>query len=335
MLALVCAAVAVFTCLVVVWVLDRIYIDIEGKYVFITGCDSGFGNLLARNLDRRRGCHVIAACLTEEGAARLKRVTSSRLTTLRLDVTSSESVHRARDAVQTIIPEGQELWGLVNNAGIISPLGPYHWLNRDDIVKVLQVNLVGAIEVTNTLYPLIRAARGRIVNVSSAVALFPSSGTIYTASKAAIEAFSDNIRCDMKQYGVSVHIIEPGAYQGTFSDTDAMKRRLNTAWERLPQEERDSFGGEIAREAMELLIIDALRMASPNLHEVTDAMEHALCSRFPWRRYLPGLDAKLFYKPMSLLPAFLADGVYNFLFGQALENKKKIIRKAKAMEKKD
>ena len=86
------------------------------------------------------------------------------------------------------------MWGLVNNAGIISPLGPYHWLNREDILKVLQVNLVGTIEVTNALYPLIRVARGRVVNVSSAVALFPSSGTIYTASKAGIEAFSDNIR---------------------------------------------------------------------------------------------------------------------------------------------
>ena len=82
----------------------------------------------------------------------------------------------------------------MNNAGIISPMGPYHWLDRTDIIKVLQVNLIGAIEVTNVLYPLLRTARGRVVNVSSAVAIFPSTGTIYAASKAAIEAFSDNIR---------------------------------------------------------------------------------------------------------------------------------------------
>ena len=53
----------------------------------------------------------------------------------------------------------------------------------------------------------------------------------------------------MRQSGVSVHLIEPGAFQGTFSDVDAMKRRMNTAWERLPQSEKDDFGGVITFEA--------------------------------------------------------------------------------------
>ena len=86
------------------------------------------------------------------------------------------------------------LWGLVNNAGIISPMGPYHWLTREDITNVIEVNLIGTIEVTNMLYPLLRTARGRVVNVSSSVAIFPTTGTIYAVSKAGIEAFSDNIR---------------------------------------------------------------------------------------------------------------------------------------------
>ena len=59
---------------------------------------------------------------------------------------------------------------------------------------------------------------------------------------------------------------------------------------------------------------EALEVASPKLHLVTDAMEHALCARFPWRRYLPGLEAKLFYKVCSLLPAIFTD----FLFSVAL-----------------
>ena len=88
------------------------------------------------------------------------------------------------------------LWGLVNNAGIICPMGPFHWLTRDDLTNVLNVNLLGAIEMTNMLYPLLRTAKGRVVNVSSAVALFPTAGTIYSVSKAGIEAFSDNIRLD-------------------------------------------------------------------------------------------------------------------------------------------
>jgi short-subunit dehydrogenase involved in D-alanine esterification of teichoic acids len=69
-------------------------------------------------------------------------------------------------------------------------------LTRDDLTNVLNVNLLGAIEMTNMLYPLLRTAKGRVVNVSSPVALFPTAGTIYSVSKAGIEAFSDNIRLD-------------------------------------------------------------------------------------------------------------------------------------------
>uniref|UniRef100_A0A8C6Q6A5 Retinol dehydrogenase 1 n=1 Tax=Nothobranchius furzeri TaxID=105023 RepID=A0A8C6Q6A5_NOTFU len=64
------------------------------KHVFITGCDSGFGNLLARQLDGK-GFKVIAACFTEKGAADLAAASSPRLKTLQLDVTDSASIRRA------------------------------------------------------------------------------------------------------------------------------------------------------------------------------------------------------------------------------------------------
>lgn len=64
------------------------------KFVLITGCDSGFGSLLARQLDAR-GLRVLAGCLTEPGAARLRAATSQRLQTVLLDVTSSASIAAA------------------------------------------------------------------------------------------------------------------------------------------------------------------------------------------------------------------------------------------------
>ncbi len=85
--------------------------------------------------------------------------------------------------------------------------------------------------------------------------------------------------------------------------------------------------------AVQLLISDALRMSSPNLTTVTNAMTHALSARFPWRRYLPGLDAKFFYKPMSLLPAFIADNVYSSMFTKIIENKKKLAMKEREKHK--
>lgn len=83
------------------------------KHVFITGCDSGFGNLLAIQLDGR-GFHVIAACLTEKGAADLPAAASSRLKTLLMDVTDGASIRRAVEFVSREVGEQGELgvaWG--------------------------------------------------------------------------------------------------------------------------------------------------------------------------------------------------------------------------------
>lgn len=87
---------------VVLWTIVWLYrdgLEIEGiadKYVFVTGCDSGFGNLLCKNLDRR-GFHVLAGCLTEKGADDLKRVTGPYLKTVLLDVSNQDSIQKAME----------------------------------------------------------------------------------------------------------------------------------------------------------------------------------------------------------------------------------------------
>ncbi|XP_066114810.1 3beta-hydroxysteroid dehydrogenase dhs-16-like isoform X2 [Saccopteryx bilineata] len=77
------------------WYRERQVVShLRDKYVFITGCDSGFGNLLARQLDLR-GLRVLAACLTEKGAEQLRGQTSDRLETVILDVTKTDSIAAA------------------------------------------------------------------------------------------------------------------------------------------------------------------------------------------------------------------------------------------------
>lgn len=78
--------------------------DLSEKYVFITGCDSGFGNLLARKLVDR-GMRVLAACLTEEGAQKLQRDASYQLHTIILDVTKTESIRAAAQWVRDHVGE--------------------------------------------------------------------------------------------------------------------------------------------------------------------------------------------------------------------------------------
>lgn len=81
--------------------------DKGNKYVYVTGCDSGFGNLLARYLDKQ-GFRVIAACFTERGEEDLKKACSDRLSTTHLDVRSKESVSKVASMIKEKVGERGE-----------------------------------------------------------------------------------------------------------------------------------------------------------------------------------------------------------------------------------
>lgn len=93
----------------VVWFLrDRQTLrSFREKYVFITGCDTGFGNMLAKQLDKK-GFRVLAGCLTQKGADNLQRSSSPNLRTTLLDVTNSESIHKAVEWVAAEVGEKGE-----------------------------------------------------------------------------------------------------------------------------------------------------------------------------------------------------------------------------------
>ncbi|XP_028929818.1 short-chain dehydrogenase/reductase family 9C member 7 [Ornithorhynchus anatinus] len=278
--------------------------DLHDRFVLITGCDSGFGHLLATKLDRR-GLRVLAACLTERGAERLRREASGRLRTVLLDVTRPESVRAAaRWARETVGERG--LWGLVNNAGVGLPSGPNEWLTKEDFAKVLDVNLLGLIDVTLNLLPLVKRARGRIVNVSSSGGRVVVIGGGYCVSKFGVEAFSDGLRRELHYFGVKVCVIEPGNYRTSILGTQGVEERLRRLWERLPQETRDSYGEQYFQIYSKKLK-NMTMLAEPKISEVTDSMEHALTSRSPRVRYNPGLDAKLLYLPLAKLPTAITD----------------------------
>ncbi|XP_021358919.1 17-beta-hydroxysteroid dehydrogenase type 6-like, partial [Mizuhopecten yessoensis] len=79
---------------------------LSGRYVFITGCDTGFGNMLAKRLDSL-GINVFAGCLTSRGQHDLDKATSERLVTIALDVTNEDSIRKAYAEVKNRLPEGK------------------------------------------------------------------------------------------------------------------------------------------------------------------------------------------------------------------------------------
>ena len=87
------------------------------------------------------------------------------------------------------------LWGLVNNAGVLGVLGPMNWHGRDDIQATFDINVYGMCDVIRQFLPLVKKARGRVVNTSSVVGNWVLIYTgPYCMSKHAVEAMSDAYR---------------------------------------------------------------------------------------------------------------------------------------------
>ncbi|XP_071485303.1 retinol dehydrogenase 7-like [Diadema antillarum] len=301
--------ISVVAKLLEVW-LRRSYIAniTKDKYVFITGCDTGFGNGLARQLDTK-GVKVIATCLTEQGCTNLRDATSERTTILQMDITNHESVLSAFTEVKKIIPHQAALWGVVNNAGIANLTGYVEWSKLDDYRKVLSVNLLGAIDVTLTFLPLLKKSRGRLVNVTSCAGRLASMTGGYCESKFALEAFSDVVRRQVRTlgYGIQVSIIEPGFFATNVGSREVATKSVTSCWQRLTKEEQLEFPEEMLNTYLNTKLAGIVSLLSTDIQKVTDTMEHALFAKWPRTRYVVGWDAKFAWIPMSLLPTRLAD----------------------------
>ncbi|XP_022595985.1 retinol dehydrogenase 7-like [Seriola dumerili] len=280
----------------------------EDKYVYITGCDSGFGNLLARHLDKL-GFRVIAACYTEKGEDELKKISSDRLTTMHLDVSNSESVSKAAAAIKTLVGE-KGLWGVVNNAGVAVPSGPSDWLTIEDYKSMLTVNLCGVIDVTLSVLPLIKKAKGRVVNVASVFGRISPFGGPYCVSKYGVESFNDSLRLNMAPFGVKVACIEPGFFKTNVTDTVILKNNLQRLWDRLPQDVKDDYGKAFLDQGMEGLDDRFKVFTDSDLMKVVGCMEHAVSAVHPRTRYSPGWDAKFLWLPLSYMPTCISDKLF-------------------------
>ena len=184
------------------------------KTVLITGCSSGFGLETARYfLDR--DWKVIASMRTPRKDV-LPR--SEHLRVLALDVTDPESIRQAVDAAGPIDV-------LVNNAGI-GVLGALEGTLMDTAGEVFETNTLGTMAVTQAVLPQFRQRKaGVIVNVTSSVTLRPLPLlSVYTASKAAINAFTESLALELQPFNVRVSLVLPGRAPETRFGENAQPR---------------------------------------------------------------------------------------------------------------
>ncbi|XP_002736105.1 D-beta-hydroxybutyrate dehydrogenase, mitochondrial-like [Saccoglossus kowalevskii] len=310
---------AVLTCSVLSN-LPRGRLPIANKAVLVTGCDSGFGLAAAQYL-HSLGYLVFAGCLFKdkggEGASKLMRIDPTRLKVLQLDVASEVQVREAVHFVkQHLIDKNKGLWGLVNNAGV-SFVGEIEWCTVEKYKWVCEVNLFGMIRVTKAFLPLIRKARGRIVNMSSGISrqAIPTR-SVYCVSKFAVQGFSDCLRYEMVHWGVKVSIVEPGnfiAATGIFND-DIIDGYAKELWEGMSEEVRKDYGKRYFDDS-----IATMRTYSssgvPTMKPVIDAYVDALVSKRPKIRYYA---MPLYWQVRRLvfthLPECIADAIYHGIY---------------------
>ncbi|XP_069898498.1 retinol dehydrogenase 5 [Dipodomys merriami] len=293
------------------WFRDRQSLPTSDAFVFITGCDSGFGRLLALRLDQR-GFRVLASCLTTSGAENLQQMASSRLHTTLLDVTDPHSIQQAAKWVETHVKKAG-LFGLVNNAGVAGIIGPTPWLTRDDFHRVLNVNTLGPIGVTLALLPLLQQAQGRVINITSVLGRLAANGGGYCVSKFGLEAFSDSLRRDVAPFGVRVCIVEPGFFRTPVTNLETLETTLKSCWARLPPATQACYGEAFLTTYLKVQRRILSLICDPDLTKVSRCLEHALTARHPRTRYSPGWDAKLLWLPASYLPASLVDAVLTWV----------------------
>jgi NAD(P)-dependent dehydrogenase (short-subunit alcohol dehydrogenase family) len=279
------------------------------RTVLITGASSGFGKLTT-SLLLSRGHTVIAAL--RGGQRRLEAIyepaelESGRLLCADVHMERSETFEPLRELVQGRC--GGRLDVLINNAGY-GLIAPVEDLPEDRIRHQLEVNFFGPVLLTNLLLPALRAARGRILNISSVAGLAAMPFyAVYSASKFALEGYSEALALDLRDSGVQVGLVEPGGFNTDFSPTASQSTAL------VPEGSRH---GEAAAKATRFFAEKAARLTADPMIVARRLVKLCLRRRVPMRTIV-GADARGLALLRWLLPdrlrLWISTKIFNKVF---------------------
>jgi NAD(P)-dependent dehydrogenase (short-subunit alcohol dehydrogenase family) len=182
--------------------------------ILITGCSSGFGLAIAQKF-LNTGWDVVATMRTPRSDL---LPSNDRLEILQLDVTSADSIAEAVETAGTIN-------ALVNNAGV-GMLNVLEGTEMSNIRELFETNVFGAMAMSKAVLPQMRSRRsGVIVNVSSAVTIRPLPAlSVYSASKAALNAFTESLALEAALFGIRAKLVLPGSAPTTGFGKNAVSR---------------------------------------------------------------------------------------------------------------
>ena len=253
--------------------------------VVVTGTSTGIGAATAVHL-ASNGFRVFAGVRSASDGDALTAQAPGAVTPFVIDIRDPASVASAARSITRQLG-GRGLAGLVNNAGIVKP-APIEFQPLEDFREQLEVNLIGHVQVIQSFLPLIRLGRGRIVNVGSIGGrlVLPIHGA-YSISKFGMEALSDALRLELRQWGIRVSLVDPGATDtAIFGKT---LREIDSLEERLGAQAFALYADQLA--AIRRLVVKTASDTEPPL-VIAKAVAHALTSDKPRTRYLAGKGAK-------------------------------------------
>jgi short-subunit dehydrogenase len=247
------------------------------KVVLITGASSGIGKETAKLLVQQ-GLIVYGAARRIDKMQDLKEA-GVRL--LQMDVTEDESMIKG---VREILDTEKRIDVLLNNAGYGS-FGALEDVPLSEAKYQFDVNVFGLARLTQLVLPQMRKQKsGRIINVASiAGKISEPHGSWYHATKFAVEGLSDCLRQELKQFGIDVVVIEPGA--------------IKTEWNKIAEDKMAQVSGNTTYSESAKKHIKMFENMYKNGSEpvvIAEVIVKAINSRKPKTRYVAGAGAKLF-----------------------------------------
>lgn len=271
------------------------------KTAIVTGASSGIGRAVATALVAR-GYRVLGTSRDSSTVADPVPGVDYR----DLDLTDRGSIARFIHALDDLAVDV-----LVNNAGE-SQCGPLEELPMDAVQRLFQLNVFGAVELTQLLLPGMRQQRrGRIVNIGSMLASFPLAyRSSYVATKAALAGFATAARYELRPYGIEITTVEPGSIT-----TGLSGRRTKYISSDSPYFEQ--FTSAIA-------VLDAKEAQGISADEVARTVLEAVEAEQTLPLYAVGSNAPAVFLARRLLPRRVIEAVMAKKYGVAAARKRRV-----------
>lgn len=246
--------------------------DVKGKNIWVIGASSGIGHALAKELSRR-GARLVVSARSAEPLEQLAHGLGPQNIALPLDVTDLAAF---REAAALLVKAFGRIDGVIYMAGTYTP-APLSALTPEDARRIVDVNLMGALNCIGATLPYLRAQAGGLLALCASVAGYRGlpKAQPYAATKAALINLAESLRAEEEAHGIDVRVINPGFVKTPMTDKNdfAMPFLLS------PEDAAHAIANGLAGGAFEIHFPKRLSLLLKALRLLPDALYFKIAGR--------------------------------------------------------